>query len=34
MFAQKLFQILRVMLDRFGFSLKMFSIVELTELGR
>jgi hypothetical protein len=32
MFAQKKFQILRVMFDRFGINFKMFSIVELTEL--
>ena len=33
MFAQKKFQILRVMFDRLGISFKMFSIVDLIELG-
>jgi hypothetical protein len=34
MFAQKKFQALKVMFERFGISFKMLSIVELTELGR
>ena len=32
-FAQKKFQILRMMFDQFFLSFKMFSIVELSELG-
>jgi hypothetical protein len=34
MVAQKKIQGLRMMFDRFGMSFKMFSIVELTELGQ